>query len=114
MKRFIAICLLVVCVALPLISYADYVCSNCHGINCYLKKGDEKTPKNTVYHTVEYREYTICRDCGTKTLSYVGNSHTERHSLKHYTQQISPHLTYEYDKCSGCGGYYNTHTYYHN
>ena len=113
MKRFVAICLLIVCVTLPIISFADYVCGSCHGINCYLKTGNEITPKNTVFHTVEYREYTICRDCGYKNLTYVGNSHTERHSLKHYTQQISPHLTYEYDKCSACGGYYNTHTYYH-
>lgn len=115
MKRFIAICLLIVCVALPLVSMADVVCNKCHGINAYNDGGKwYKDPKNTVYHTVEYREYTICRDCGYKALYKVGNSYTQKHSLTHYTQQISPYLTYEYDKCSGCGGYYNTHTYYHN
>ena len=114
MKRFIAICLLVVCVALPLMSFAEYICNSCHGINAYETDGWYRTPRDTVYHMKEYRKYRVCRDCGYRECTYIGESKTEAHNLKHYTQQISPHLTYEYDKCSGCGGYYNTHTYYHN
>lgn len=113
MKRFVAICLLIVCVTLPIISFADYVCGSCHGINAYIESKTVKTYRDTVYHMVEARKYKICRDCGYQELTYVGPSFTERHSAKHYTQQVSLHLTYEYDYCSECNTRFNTHTYYH-
>ena len=114
MKRFIAILLLIVCIALPLVSYAI-------GIQCpFCKRGNAipigynffYTPYNNTSHTTYVRFLLICTDCGRSFTSDCEVAKDPHSNLTHHTQVLGLHLVREYDTCGLCGATINEHTYY--
>ncbi|QTE75558.1 hypothetical protein JS518_06685 [Clostridiales bacterium FE2010] len=114
MKRAIAICLLVICIALPLISYAS-------GLQCpHCKKSSSipinysffYTPYNSTSHTTYARILMYCTNCRNTFTSDCEIAKDPHRNPTHYRQVIGLHLVYEYDVCGDCGDVYNTHTSY--
>ncbi len=116
MKRAIAICLLVICIALPLISYAVTASTRCP----YCKRTNTipidydifYTPYDSTRHTTYVKFLLICSDCGRTFTSDCEIAKDPHRNPTHYRQVIGLHLVYEYDVCGDCGAVYNTHTYY--
>ena len=114
MKRSIAILLLVICIALPLISLAS------GGLCPYCKKTNAiptdyhffYTPYNSTSHTTSISFKMLCPDCWksfTKICEVIKDPHC---NPTHYRQVIGMHIIHEYDVCGDCGAVYNSHTYY--
>ena len=113
-KRFIAICLLIVCIALPIASMAGFECYFCHKTHAYLYTAYELVGSDANYHYKQIHAYMLCDDCGKGSdLGRYGDITAEAHNLKHYTQWVTATITYEYDKCLTCGSTFNTTTIYH-
>ena len=116
MKRAIAICLLVICIALPLISYAIAVgirCPYCGKTNSVLVGYKYVyTPYNSTSHTTSIRFLMLCSDCGKAFPTDCEIAKDPHSNLTHHTQVLGLHLVREYDTCGLCGATVNEHTYY--
>lgn len=116
MKRAIAICLLVICIALPLISYAVTASTRCP----YCKRTNTipidydifYTPYDSTRHTTYVRFLLICTDCGKAFTTDCEIAKDPHSNLTHHTQVLGLHLVREYDTCGLCGATVNEHTYY--
>ena len=90
MKRLVAVCLLIVCLVLPLTSIAGF-CPKCGKSHAVAVVFYSYTQQNNTYHTVTAEAYLYCPDCNKRT-------------------DLSPTLMYEYDVCNDCGARINTTT----
>ena len=109
MKRFVAVCLLIVCLVLPLTSIAGF-CPKCGKSHAVAVVFYSYTQQNNTYHTVTAEAYLYCPDCNKRT-DLGSTSYSARHTnLTHYHQTLSLTLMYEYDVCNDCGARINTTT----
>lgn len=113
MRRLIAICLLIVCVALPIIGLAA-TCAICGNTNATAVNDVTFTRYNQTSHQVFTANCTSCTACNTLNIVKVTYYNEGPHSLSHVTQWVTPTILYEYDRCSTCGYITNTKTTYHN
>lgn len=101
MKRFIAVCLLVICVALPIIGVAAN-CFSCGAPGAYLSTNNTTIESyNSSTHTILKYDYTVCNVCQTIHIR-VKTRTTVPHSIQHSKQWVTSTLTYEYDYCTVC------------
>ena len=101
MKRFIAVCLLIVCIALPIISLAA-TCATCGASGAIHGYNGERNEITTTYHDLTTFEYTSCAKCHTITILKILSHIHGPHTLKHWKQWVTPSMTYEYDYCTVC------------
>lgn len=109
MKKFTAVFLLIVCVALPVISLAD-TCAFCGA-----PEPDQRTERicsiSYTYHIIKTTKYISCKVCLTDT------KHMDEtigpHIFQHFKQWVTATLTYEYDYCDTCGYQTTGTTIYH-
>ena len=115
MKRAIAILLLVVCFALPIISVVAetfYHCTICGGEHAVGGHRYGVTSRgDTPYHNIVEIIYTHCLECGGDADKYVLKVGLEKHTKKKGSEgtsyyHVSPHLTIVYDVCE-CGQRFN-------
>ena len=62
MKRLVAVCLLIVCLVLPLTSIAGF-CPKCGKSHAVAVVFYSYTQQNNTYHTVTAEAYLYCPDC---------------------------------------------------
>lgn len=111
MKRFVAICLLVVCVALPLFSWgATYECLNCGSYNTKTETDSSaKATGSGTSHTVCIYSVTTCSECNKLTISY--SFHKEPHKYTKTVIESMPSLNLKQVKytCKPCGYSYTAY-----
>ncbi len=106
MKRFVAICLLVVCVALPLISWGatTYECLNCGSRNTKTTTDSRAKPTGSgTSHSESYYSVTTCSECNKLTISY--GLHIVPHKYTKTVIDRMPSLNLKQVKytCKPCG-----------
>ena len=114
MKRFVAICLLVVCVALPLLSWgaAANQCRKCgsHHVMINVKTASPHT-WTPQCHTSHETTTTLCLETNCKATSRITRHVDAPHTLKHTVIDRMPNLNLKQVKhaCTSCGYYYTTY-----
>ena len=112
MKRFVAICLLVVCVALPLISWGatTYECLNCGSRNTKTTTDSRAKPTGSgTSHSESYYSVTTCSECNKLTISY--GIHKVPHKYTKTVIDRMPRLNLKQVKytCKPCGFCYTVY-----
>ena len=114
MKRFVAICLLVVCVALPLLSLGavTHQCQKCGS------KHVMTSTKTASPHTWTSRNHTshetttiVCLEENCKAITHTSRHVDAPHTLKHTVIDRMPGLNLKQIKhaCTSCGYDYTTY-----
>lgn len=103
MKRFIAVCLLVICVALPIIGVAA-TCGTCGAPGAAYHTNGIVSVYDTTSHSIYSYHYTTCTRCHNVTVFEETFHLTEQgpHTMQHSKQWVTSTLTYEYDYCTKC------------
>ncbi len=114
MKRFVAICLLVVCVALPLLSLGavTYQCSKCGSNHVMVSSRTEKPHTWTSQcHTSHKITLISCMETNCKKTTRLTQHVDAPHTLKHTVIDRMPGLNLKQIKhaCTSCGYYYTTY-----
>ena len=104
MKRFIAVCLLIVCVALPVISLAA-TCGTCGAPGASYHTDGIMRAYDTTNHTIYSYHYTVCTRCHNITIfqNTIRRIEYGPHNMQHSKTWVTATLTYEYDYCPTCG-----------
>lgn len=111
MKRIIAVSLLIICIALPLISLSEY-CTQCGHYNAHLEKKPDFVSIDSGRHFYDEYYNMVCPDCGAVVFDFRLR-YLEDHVFQHYTQWVTATLTYEFNRCTRCGYIKDAHTVSH-
>lgn len=102
MKRFIAVCMLIICIALPVICLAA-TCANCGASGAIHRYDGSRNEISSTHHDLMTFEYTSCAKCHQITILNILSHIQGPHNWKHSKTWVTPTLTYEYDYCTTCG-----------